>query len=222
MKDIIIKIPILGSLVKRILRHTTAKKPFSSSEDYWIRRYDLGGNSGIGSYNELAEFKAEIINSFVRDHRIETVIEYGCGDGNQLRLADYPSYIGFEVSPKAVAQCRKIFQDDTSKRFGLMSEYRSETAQLSLSLDVIYHLLEDEVYYSYMERLFASAQRYVIIYSSNFDSEQKDHQRHRKFSEWVAINTPQWKLVNHIPNKYPYESTSKKGSLADFYIYEKV
>ncbi len=74
---------------------------------YWNGRYKAGGNSGIGSYGRLAEFKAEIINNFVADYEIHTVIEWGCGDGNQLSLAQYPQYIGFDVSLKSVKMCKK-------------------------------------------------------------------------------------------------------------------
>jgi hypothetical protein len=38
---------------------------------------------------------------------------------------------------------------------------------LELSLDVIYHLVEDEVFDAYMRSLFAHAGRFVVIYSSN-------------------------------------------------------
>src|SRR5437899_4317923 len=58
-------------------------------------------NSGLGSYDKLAEFKAEVLNGFVKENTIKSVIEYGCGDGNQLKFAEYPSYLGFDVSVKA-------------------------------------------------------------------------------------------------------------------------
>ena len=158
---------------------------FPGSEDYWIQRYNSGGNSGAGSYNKLAEFKAEIINEFIKNNNIETIIEYGCGDGNQLKLAEYPSYIGFEISPKAIKLCQDIFEHDKTKSFRLMTEYKGETAQLTLSLDVIYHLVEDDIYYSYIERLFNSSKRFVIIYSSDYDEGKEYHEKRRQFTKWV-------------------------------------
>ena len=35
------------------------------SNKFWNDRYANGGNSGAGSYNELAKFKADIINNFI-------------------------------------------------------------------------------------------------------------------------------------------------------------
>jgi hypothetical protein len=57
---------------------------FKSSETYWIARYKRGGDSGRGSYGKLAQFKAGVINKFVEANKINTIIEFGCGDGNQL------------------------------------------------------------------------------------------------------------------------------------------
>jgi len=185
-----------------------------NSEDYWIRRYNSGGDSGIGSHGKLAEFKAEIINAFVRKNKIETVIEFGCGDGNQLKLAEYPCYFGFDVSPKAIELCRGMFLQDKSKGFGLMGACWVR-ADLTLSLDVIYHLIEDDVYYSYMERLFDSSEQFVIIYSSDYDEEQDDYIRRREFTGWVRKNKPQWELIDYIPNKYYRDSRS------NFYIYRR-
>lgn len=57
-------------------------KRFQGSEEYWIRRYNKGRKSGAGSYGHLAAFKAGILNRFVRENEVKSVIEYGCGDGN--------------------------------------------------------------------------------------------------------------------------------------------
>ena len=59
-----------------------------STSDYWEARYAAGGNSGKGSGGVFAEFKAEIVNTFVREHDIASVIDFGCGDGAQLALAE--------------------------------------------------------------------------------------------------------------------------------------
>src|SRR5690606_4241845 len=85
-----------------------ASKPEEAfvSADYWEQRYARGGNSGAGSYGKLAEFKAEVLNAFVRERQIRSVIDFGCGDGAQLALAEYPSYVGLDVSPTALHICR--------------------------------------------------------------------------------------------------------------------
>ena len=47
------------------------------------------------------------------------MIEFGCGDGNQLELAHYPAYVGCDISKTAVAVCQEKFINDASKIFFL-------------------------------------------------------------------------------------------------------
>lgn len=198
-------------------------KTFRTSGEFWETRYNFGGNSGKGSYGKLAEFKAEIINQFVKDHKIKTVIEYGCGDGNQLKFADYPAYTGFDVAQTAVDMCKSVFANDHTKAFKNIADYDGERADLTLSLDVIYHLIEDPVFNNYMTQLFDSADRYVIIYSSNYDDagQAVDHVKHRQFTKWIAEHRCEWQLIQKIDNKYPFIGNNKTGSRADFFIYKK-
>jgi len=225
MKQIIKKIPVIGPVLRRIYSTwINPPKPFQGSEDYWKDRYEAGGNSGDGSYNQLAEFKAEILNTFVSEEKITSVIEYGCGDGNQLSLAQYPKYIGFDVSPNAITRCLKRFSNDETKTFKLMEPCGDETAELTLSLDVIYHLIEDTIFVDYMNRLFDSSEKFVVIYASDTDDNPEDmaaHVKHRKFSKWINDHKAEWRQIRHIPNKYPFNGDTKSGSFADFYIYSK-
>ena len=210
--------------IKSKIRKIFSLNGFKGSEKYWKDRYKKGGTSGSGSYGYLAEFKAEFLNNFVRDYNVQSVIEFGCGDGNQLSLARYPSYIGFDISPESIKRCSDLFMNDKSKKFRLADKYANETAELTLSLDVIFHLTEDHVYQEYMNKVFNSSTRYVIIYSSNVEHppmwKQWPHVRHRMFTQWVEKNKPQWKLSHHIPNKYPFDGT-EKTSFSDFYVFQR-
>ncbi|MBF0231573.1 MAG: class I SAM-dependent methyltransferase [Desulfamplus sp.] len=170
IKQVIKSVPVIGPVAIRIYRTwISPPQPFQGSESYWKSRYEAGGNSGNGSYNKLAGFKAEILNTFVSENGITSIIEYGCGDGNQLSLAQYPKYTGFDVSQKAIDMCLKRFSKDETKTFKLMCTYAGESAELTLSLDVIYHLIEDSVFAGYMNRLFDSSNKFVAIYSSDTD-----------------------------------------------------
>lgn len=226
MKAFVKRLPLLGGVAVRTSRRIRPARrrsePFQGSEEYWRRRYEWMLDSGPGSHGKLAEFKASIVNQFVRDNAVGSAIEFGCGDGNRLKLADCPSYIGFDVSPAALSRCRKVFRRDPAKCFRLASEYRGEEAELALSLDVISHLVEDEVSEQHMKRLFESATRFVITYSSNRVDESGQgatpHVRHRRFSEWVDRNGGEWVLERRIPNRYPFAGDLREGSFSDFYI----
>jgi SAM-dependent methyltransferase len=193
-----------------------------SSADYWEKRYRAGLTSGGGSYDELARYKADFLNEFVRTRGIRSVIEFGCGDGNQLALAQYPGYLGLDVSKAAVDLCAGRFHADASKSFLWYDPQRTVrlanfvSADLTLSLDVIYHLLEDEVYRAYLRDLFQSSRRHVIIYSSNRDERPAvRHVRHHRFTDDVAREFPQFVLREHRPNPHAAKT------FADFYVFEK-
>jgi SAM-dependent methyltransferase len=211
MNKLLPKFPFLNRIAVKLRSRKAGK--FPGSEAYWEQRYRKGGNSGLGSYGKHARFKSQIINGFILEHDITSVIEFGCGDGNQLKPAKYPRYTGFDVSESAVALCREQFSTDPAKEFRLMKDYRGEKADVALSLDVVYHLVEDSVFEKYMAVLFAASDRYVIIYSSNSDTQhgyESPHVKHRKFTDWISIHAPRWKLAEH-----------HEGDSADFYIYEK-
>lgn len=229
MKKFIKNTPILGGLVARIHQYCITGGPkntrFPGSKQYWERRYSVGGNSGAGSYDKFAEFKADIINEFIKRENIQSVIEFGCGDGNQLSLAQYPKYIGIDVSLTVIQSCREKFKSDHDKTFILADDYHNEKSDLALSLDVIFHLVEDPVYEVYMDSLFSSALKYVIIYSSNSEDNagyEETHVKHRMFTDWVLHNASEWRLSRKIPNRYPYAGDHKTGSFSDFYFYEKI
>ena len=228
IKKIIRKSPLLEGLLRRVrsgaARSRRAGVPFPGSSEYWESRYSTGGDSGVGSYGQFAEFKADVLNEFVAAQRVQSVIEFGCGDGNQLSLADYPSYVGFDVSGTAIHKCKERFKKDPHKSFRLMSEYQGEVAELALSLDVIYHLVEEAVFEDYMRTLFAGASRFVIVYSSDRDDDAGHdgvHVKHRRFTLWIERNLGGWKLKAHVPNRYPYRGDYLVGSFADFYVYER-
>lgn len=225
IKTFIKSIPVLGPLAKALFgKKSHTNDQFPGSANYWENRYAQGGNSGAGSYNRLAEFKAEIINDFVAKNKVQSVIEFGCGDGNQLELANYPKYLGLDVSETILEQCRVRFEKDLSKEFQLSNELTNSDlrSELTMSLDVLFHLIEPTIFENYMRELFATSERFVIIYSSNFDKEQTFHEKDRKFTEWVAQNISEWRLIEEITNRYPFDPEHpNETSKADFFIYEK-
>lgn len=218
------------SLVKIIARNVieSFKKnssiEFTDSENYWENRYKKGKDSGVGSFGELAKFKADSINSFIKLHNINNIIEYGCGDGNQLKLLKIKNYVGFDISDTAVMMCKNKFKNKPTYKFKNIKEYANEVAELTLSLDVIYHLVEEDVYNDYLNLLFKSSQKYVIIYSSNNEKIiGGKHEKHREFTNWIKCNKNDWELVKIIPNPYKLDPDNfLNATNSDFYIYSKI
>lgn len=198
-----------------------APPPFDGSGDYWRRRYRQGQDSGAGSYGKFADFKAEVLNAVFAELGLRCAVEFGCGDGHQLGLLRIERYVGTDISPEAIARCRARYGGDPGRRFVLDDDYDGVPADAALSLDVIYHLVEDEVYERYMRRLFAGATALVAVYASNVDDADTGvpHVRHRRFVDWVQAHAPGWRLWRHVPNRHPWQGDHREGSFADFYLF---
>jgi len=187
LKVRVASIPILGPGLRNASSAFARRQPFSGSNNYWERRYSRGGNSGTGSHGRLAAAKADVLNRLVEEEGITSVLELGCGDGNQLDLAKYPSYVG---------------------------------------VDVIYHLVEDDIFESYMDDLLSHSSRRLVLYTSDSDAfsprgDPPPHIRHRPVSKWMASH-PDWHLTRRIANPFPFQEFDQDNtSFADFYIFER-
>ena len=221
------ELPIIGPLSLKVF-HLLNPKVFPGSAEYWESRYATGDNSGAGSYSHLAYFKAEYLNEFVKKNQIKEVIEFGVGDGNQLTLAQYPKYIGLDVSRTAILICMEKFKGDSTKSFYMYDSRAYQDnhgvfkTELTMSLDVLFHLIEDEVFGKYLTHLFQASTKYVVVFSSNFEKEQTFHEKDRVFTKWVEQNITGFDLVETVKNPYPYDPKDPDNtSKADFFIYRK-
>lgn len=188
------------------------------STRYWEQRYRTGGNSGRGSYAHLAQFKADIINQFLKERvgEIQHIVDVGVGDGNQLKLLDIDSnikYTGLDVSSTVVRKCRDMFQHFSNFTFDTLDN-NTIKADLVLSCDVLYHLIDFNIFQDHLDMLFSLSKHYVIIYAKDEDaSDQAPHVLFRKFTHIIQQRFPQFHLIQTIPNQFPKESPSS------FYIY---
>jgi len=154
------------------------------------------------------------------------VIEFGCGDGNQLSLADYPAYIGLDVSETAIKLCIQRFVGDRTKSFFLYDPHcfsdptGALRADVAISLDVLFHLVDDSLFGLHLRHLFGAGARFVVICSSNAAfPDAAAHVRHRTFTDTVASGFPAWRLIEHIANPVPYNGNYKETSPSDFFVY---
>lgn len=193
-----------------------SNKQFSSAL-YWEQRYLDGNNSGAGSYEEKAIYKASIVNDVIQSYMIGDVIEYGCGDGNNLSLFNIKSYIGIDVSKKAIELCNNRFKLDTTKSFILYDpmffRLLDMKADLTLSLEVLFHLVEESIYKKYIADLFNSSRKFVLIFSSNII--KKPDAQHMVYREFLLDIPDNYLLVSTI-----YTPKELK-MLSDFYLFQK-
>ena len=212
---------LLDNKIGKFILNTNFRRRYSSSIDYWEKRYLNKGTSGLGSYGEAAIYKSEFLNQFVIKNNVLSVIEFGCGDGNQIKQFKFQNYTGLDISQTAIDKCKNLFKNDLSKRFyfytpnEVADKQKLFNEELALSLDVVYHLTEDLIFENYMYYLFSSATRFVIIYAWDMEGKKNLHVKHRRFTEWIGRNIRDWQLTARIENK-------NSKPMCDFFIYSKI
>ncbi len=173
------------------------------SKKYWKKRYLVGGNSGEGSYGKLADWKSHALNDYIATRGIREVLEFGCGDGNQLLALRVSSYTGTDPSPEAINVCISRFRGDPTKSFlcidpDAFQNNGALASELVLSMEVILHLIEDERYEMYLHNLFSSAEKSVAIFNvatEENNSKMGPHNRFRDHRKFVRENYTDWTQV---------------------------
>lgn len=185
------------------------------STSYWESRYANGGNSGKGSYDNVANYKAKIINDFIEKNNIKNLIDYGVGDGNQLSFFKCENIIGLDVSPTIIRKLKFIYCNDNTKQFYLVNNFdTTNKSTLVISCEVLFHLINIDIWKKYIANLFAYSKKYVIIFAADYDKDFGHHCLCRKFTDYIKLNYPNWSLKNTIKRD--------DGCLGDFYIFEKI
>lgn len=182
---------------------------------YWDRRYREGRTSGAGSEGDEGAYKADYISDLIHNHDIESVVDWGCGDGQvleRMRL-EGAEYLGVDVSLTIVNRMREKFPEyEFITPVPGMNDLKWE---LGLSMDVLFHLPDDVDYFEYLDQLFGHSTRFVVIYSTNYaGGRTARHVFRREFTPDIAGRFPDWELTT-------VETPLREG-LASFFVYEKV
>jgi hypothetical protein len=178
--------------------------PMIDTAKYWRHRYARGGTSGNGSYGDAADAKAAYVNRFVETHDIESVVDWGCGDGEQLSRMKVANYIGVDVSVDALTKCMRRNPGHTYVLWKPGSEI-SVAGDLALSLDVVFHFPERAQYVEYIDHVFGSAERYVLFHSTDYNTDAGEtarHVRHRQFTSDIEHRYRQWKIVERPEDRF--------------------
>ena len=184
------------------------------SLNYWRGRANY---SGSGSRGNLLAFKLKFINNFIKDHGIESVLDFGCGDMHFASKIEVDYYKGIDIVDRKIpSQVRAKKFELSVNRFDEVDEGRE--FDLCTSIDVLYHLLEEEQAYldSCLDKMINHSSRYLLIYAQ--DSDIKDTLGHPQSH---LYNCP-WKNLIRTKNvELIYEQDKPEpGTSAKFYAFK--
>lgn len=170
-----------------------------TTTEYWETRYAHGRGPGAGSVGEAGRMKAARVNELLTG--ATSVVDWGCGDGGFLGLLDLDGigYLGVDVSASAIAKC--VVRYGGLHQF-LLARPGAQPAvavgtDVALSLDVLYHLVDDDDYGDYLAAVFISASRRVVAHTTDYDAPASaPHVRHRAVTNDVAARYSGWVLTH--------------------------
>jgi hypothetical protein len=139
--------------------------PSFDYKTYWEKRYADGKNSGSGSYGENATFKANIINRIIKEYECKDMVEFGCGDGNQMSLLTRIPYIGYDISKTIIQKNQIKYKTTPNVKFmdmDMCGNY-SLSADLSICVDVLFHLTIEDDWYKLIDHVCVAAKKVIVI-----------------------------------------------------------
>jgi len=141
--------------------------PKFNYKDYWDERYKKGQNSGSGSYGSNADFKADIIDQVIKEYEVETLLDFGCGDGNQISLIkSQVDYCGYDVSETTIQNCETKFKGDERKQFHVFDPmiYNPTPAfDMTMCLDCLFHVTIEEEWLKTIDCICKCSEKVVLI-----------------------------------------------------------
>jgi SAM-dependent methyltransferase len=178
-------------------------------EKHWQDNgYSLKYSSGTGSSKELCQDYCQAIANFVREKKIDSIVDLGCGDfqvSKQIINTCDVSYIGYDCVPKLIAYNQQQFGNEKTKfLYANIAKDELISADLCLIRQVLQHLSNQQII-SILRK--TQQYKYVIITehypSSNNFTPNLDHQpgpRTRIYNNSaVVLNKPPFSVANISP-----------------------
>lgn len=118
------------------------------AEKYELSKSDWGGHSGGGSTLYHSGPYRLFLESFIRNNRIQSVCDVGCGDWQFSRMIDFgaATYSGFDVVEEIVKNNERRFASPKCS-FNLMPQLLTsiDGRDLLVIKDVLQHLSNDNI-----------------------------------------------------------------------------
>lgn len=187
------------------------------SIEIWKKRPN---NSGLGSRGQLAEFKANFVSNFVKENKIKTLIDFGCGDLHNSSLIEVPEYLGVDIVEHKMPDEFKAGKFETTvSRF---DEFECENpADMTLCMDVLYHILENEQDYleRTLEKLIECSKRYIVIYAQDSYDKNIVWKGHMFNCPWRQLMEKRGVELVYQQKQEEYGDGPRSDAV--FFVYEK-
>lgn len=176
----------------------------------WNKHYENGGKSAEdNNYLEPTRWKHDILNRYYTPGK-DTIIDVGCGDlqfwNGYLRPED--RYMGIDISQEIINRHRK---NHPNQHFITSSSDQGWdiSADVVICIDMLYHILDDDVYIKTLQNIKRYAKRNILIFTWHKNPLAE-------FPFWFVAMIVQFKKTLRFPRDWSFTSDGNYQKYRDF------
>lgn len=131
-----------------------------------------GGSGGGSSPENTVEYRA-LLQKFLKDYNIKSVVDYGCGNWSFSHLIDWTGieYLGIDIVNSVVERNNILFGSDHVYFMNYMDPTK---ADLLILKDVLQHWSNESIHYFFEDLEYAHDFKFILI--TNTSNQKYDFQ----------------------------------------------
>jgi len=130
--------------------------------NYWKKHYATGGKSTGGSIDEGRTWKQNILKEY--NVWEETIIDIGCGDLEFWENQFPAKYTGIDIS-EVIIDKNKMLHPEGKFICSSSSDTHNIQANVVICFDVLYHIMDEDVYIKTIENIARYSKKYIFIWT---------------------------------------------------------
>lgn len=193
-----------------------------NSAEYWKDRLQTIGDAGAGSGGPMRLFKIDTINDFIRENRVQSVLDFGYGDCRVSAFIRSKIYTGVDITDKFAFMAGMFIAEHTTLlRSPFDIDIPAPPHELVICLDVLFHILPHEIEYLHktLDNIYKYSNRHIIIYAQ--DSRQPYHAH--LIGGVHVCNSPWRQYLEQMPIVLEKQiAPHGQPTSSQFFIYRKI
>jgi 2-polyprenyl-3-methyl-5-hydroxy-6-metoxy-1,4-benzoquinol methylase len=139
------------------------------------------------SRSALARAKWKTIRKYISE--VENVTDVGCGDLSFWEGQRCENYAGIDISPFILERNRRIWSNGRFIHSPAEEYVRGLEGDVVLCMDLLFHIIDDDVYVKILQNLTAYPHKWILIYTLRRNSFKKMGNRFYTAISYVRRNS---------------------------------
>ncbi len=175
----------------------------------WYHRDGQG--SGPGSASAYTSRYRAFLEAFIRDRKVRSIVDYGCGDWQFSKLVDWGDveYVGLEIVPGLVDRLQADYGNERRRFVCVDADHPNiQGCDLLIAKDVVQHLTNGDILL--LERLFSEKASHIIwVNDLDQDPSKNNHEIHRGDYRKLDLRLPPFQFKGEMLFRFGHEPDNK-------------